>query len=149
MICTHVPRLLHSRSTDWSRIVSIILRLKYLKDGTRPRCYAHTSQQVFIDHGIAYGMRETFRIIIITSIDVLSPLHKGHDMLINQSCQSHTVFRNFSISTGFFRFFCAIIHGCSSIRQGVARRSGAFSRLQCSISFHFTIIKIVILTSIR
>ena len=30
-----------------------------------------------------------------------------------------------------FLLFISTIHGCSSIRQGVARRGGSFSKLEC------------------
>jgi hypothetical protein len=44
-----------------------------------------------------------------------------------QSCQSQTVFKN---CTMFTRLpFISTIQGCSSMRQGVARRSACFSRL--------------------
>lgn len=47
---------------------------------------------------------------------------------LNQSFQSHTCFRKWAILT-FFPFI-STIHGCSSIRHGVARRGGSFSRLR-------------------
>lgn len=45
------------------------------------------------------------------------------------SFQSHTVDKNFTMSTGFFCFISSI-QGCSSMRQGVARREGSFSKLR-------------------
>ena len=51
----------------------------------------------------------------------------------SSSFQSHTVLRNRCIST--LLLFISTIHGCSSIRHGVARRLGSFSRLQISLAF--------------
>jgi hypothetical protein len=48
-------------------------------------------------------------------------------MLLAQSDQSHTLLRNEAMLTRLD--LISNIHGCSSIRQGVARRLGSFSRL--------------------
>lgn len=45
----------------------------------------------------------------------------------DQSCHSHTLFRNVAIET--FLPFISTIHGCSSMRHGVALRGCSFSRL--------------------
>lgn len=50
----------------------------------------------------------------------------------DQSFQSHTCWRNFSMLT--FLLFISTIHGCSSMRHGVARRAGSFSRLWLCVS---------------
>lgn len=49
-------------------------------------------------------------------------------MPVRYSFQSQTCFTKFAMLT--FLFFMSCIHGCSSIRQGVARRGGSFSRLK-------------------
>lgn len=48
-------------------------------------------------------------------------------IFLPQSCQSHTVFRNWPMSTRLV--FISSIHGCSNMRHGVARRLPSFSRL--------------------
>ena len=54
----------------------------------------------------------------------------------NQSFQSQTCFRKCSMLT-FFDFI-STIHGCSSIRHGVARLDASFSRLDdCQLLLHY------------
>jgi hypothetical protein len=51
---------------------------------------------------------------------------------VHQSCHSQTFFRNVDIET--FLPFISTIHGCSSIRHGVALRVCSFSRLRIEVS---------------
>ena len=55
------------------------------------------------------------------------------------SFQSHTCFRKLAMLT--FLDLMSIIHGCSSIRQGVALRGGSFSRLRQSLATEFILQK--------